>query len=254
MEDYLECRARAACLAIAARRCADSFLARASPPLRPRATAAAFLPLSVSVSSISPVAIFITWTAFDATSAGRLWPFGVFGTSLPLSIARRGEEPNPHAPICIPGLGSIPDQLSQEDIVGRSHENPDDTVVGTDVSIDDRRDIHDRTVDTATVLCGGLAPFRTAVRKRAGRLSTWRRRADQGAVVACRRRDAIRSAGRPRTRLGRHWEPSLASRAHEYQWGAYFEHLLDAAPCVVELLDASAHLKVLATSRAVLHV
>jgi hypothetical protein len=31
----------------------------------------------------------MTWTAFDATSARRLWPFGVFSIYLPLSIARK---------------------------------------------------------------------------------------------------------------------------------------------------------------------
>ena len=33
-------------------------------------------------------------------------------------------------------------------------------MVETGVSIDDRRHIHDCTIDTATVLCGRLAPFR----------------------------------------------------------------------------------------------
>lgn len=55
-------------------------LARARPPLRPSSTAALLFPSSVwPSSSISPVAIFMTWTALLTTSAGRLCPFGVFG-------------------------------------------------------------------------------------------------------------------------------------------------------------------------------
>jgi hypothetical protein len=49
-----------------------SFFARAAPPLRPSATAAAFLPSSVIVSSASPVAR-MTWTALPITSAWRFW-------------------------------------------------------------------------------------------------------------------------------------------------------------------------------------
>lgn len=51
-------------------------VARAVPPLRPNSTAAAFFPkdagLSSVVSAISPVAIRMTWTALEITSAGRL--------------------------------------------------------------------------------------------------------------------------------------------------------------------------------------
>ena len=64
-------RARAAFLAISRRFLDDRLSARALPPLRPSSTAALFLPSSVNVSSISPVAIFMTWTALLITSAGR---------------------------------------------------------------------------------------------------------------------------------------------------------------------------------------
>src|SRR5258708_1065128 len=47
--------------------------------MRPSATAAAFLPSSVVVSSIWPVAIRMTWTALPITSAGRFSPFGPRG-------------------------------------------------------------------------------------------------------------------------------------------------------------------------------
>jgi hypothetical protein len=77
---YFFHRATAAFLAISRRFLVDRPCARASPPLRPNSTAALLLPSSVvSDSSISPVAIFMTWTAFETTSAGRLWPFGVRG-------------------------------------------------------------------------------------------------------------------------------------------------------------------------------
>jgi hypothetical protein len=67
---------------MAFRRVLLKLLARAEPPLRPSSTAALLLPSSVVPDSlISPVAIFMTWTAFDATSAGRLWPLGVLGIS-----------------------------------------------------------------------------------------------------------------------------------------------------------------------------
>ena len=70
----------AAFFAMARRLVAESALALACPPLRPSSTAALFLPFSVTPdSSISPVAIFMTVTAFEITSAGRCWPFGPFG-------------------------------------------------------------------------------------------------------------------------------------------------------------------------------
>ena len=72
-------RALAAALAICVRLDCESLAARASPPFLPRNTAALLLPSSVSDSSISPVAIFITVTAFEITSAGRFWPLGPFG-------------------------------------------------------------------------------------------------------------------------------------------------------------------------------
>ena len=73
-------RVLAAFLAIVIRSALLRLLARASPPFRPSSTAALLLPFSVvPESSISPVAIRMTWTAFEITSAGRWWPFGVFG-------------------------------------------------------------------------------------------------------------------------------------------------------------------------------
>src|ERR1700681_2801648 len=53
--------------------------ARASPPMRPRATAAAFLPSSVVMSSISPVAILAIMMALPMASAGRFSPLGPLG-------------------------------------------------------------------------------------------------------------------------------------------------------------------------------
>jgi membrane associated rhomboid family serine protease len=38
------------------------------------------------------VAIFMTWTAFDATSAGRLWPLGVFGNILTAKQSTQGAD------------------------------------------------------------------------------------------------------------------------------------------------------------------
>ena len=64
-----------------------STMARANPPFRPSATAAAFFPSSVMPSAISPVAIRMTWTALEITSAGRFWPLGPLGICLSLSIA-----------------------------------------------------------------------------------------------------------------------------------------------------------------------
>jgi len=66
-------RSAAAFWAISFRFLADNPAARALPPIRPSATAAAFLPSPVITSSISPVAI-MTERAF--TSAGRFSPFG----------------------------------------------------------------------------------------------------------------------------------------------------------------------------------
>src|SRR5436853_5474590 len=72
-------RAAAACLAIALRFLADMAAARALPPMRPSATAAAFLPSSVVMSSTSPVAILAIMTARALTSAGRFSPLGPRG-------------------------------------------------------------------------------------------------------------------------------------------------------------------------------
>src|ERR1700722_206347 len=72
----------AAFLAISDRRLALIPSARALPPMRPSATAAAFLPSSVVVCSISPVAIRVTWKALPMTSAGRLSPLGPRGMAL----------------------------------------------------------------------------------------------------------------------------------------------------------------------------
>jgi hypothetical protein len=73
-------RALAAFFAISLRFLAERPCARALPPFRPSSTAALLFPSSVSPnSSISPVAIRMTVTAFEITSAGRLWPFGVRG-------------------------------------------------------------------------------------------------------------------------------------------------------------------------------
>ena len=70
---YFFHRAAAARRAICLRRLTPSFLARAFPPLLPSCTAALFLPSPAELdSSISPVAIFMTCTAFETTSAGRL--------------------------------------------------------------------------------------------------------------------------------------------------------------------------------------
>src|ERR1700733_14401831 len=76
----------AAFLAISFRRLAVMPSARAFPPIRPSATAAAFLPSSVSVSSISPVAIRMTWMALPITSAGRFSPLGPRGINCYLAL------------------------------------------------------------------------------------------------------------------------------------------------------------------------
>src|ERR1019366_7766851 len=55
-------------------------LARALPPMRPSATAAAFFPSSVTLSSISPVAMRATITARWLASAGGFSPLGPLGT------------------------------------------------------------------------------------------------------------------------------------------------------------------------------
>jgi hypothetical protein len=72
---YLLQRLLAAFLAISLRRLADILSARALPPMRPSATAAAFLPSSVVMSSILPVAIL----AIRMASAGRFSPLGPLG-------------------------------------------------------------------------------------------------------------------------------------------------------------------------------
>ena len=71
-------RASAACLAISERRSGVNVLARAFPPFNPP-----FRVADGSGSSISPVAIFITWTAHPTTSAGRLSPLGPRGMPIP---------------------------------------------------------------------------------------------------------------------------------------------------------------------------
>src|SRR5437016_5978872 len=77
--DHFCQRDLAAFLAIADRFLADRPAARALPPIRPSATAAAFLPSSVVRSSTSPVAILPTMTALPITSAGRFSPLGPLG-------------------------------------------------------------------------------------------------------------------------------------------------------------------------------
>ena len=67
--------------------------ARASPPMRPSATAAAFLPSSVTLSSISPVAIRPIMTARWLASAGRFSPFGPFATNQPRPLRGPGHQP-----------------------------------------------------------------------------------------------------------------------------------------------------------------
>jgi hypothetical protein len=70
----------AARLAISARRALLMAFPRAMRPFRQSSTAALSFPSFVAGdSSISPVAIFITWTAFPITSAGRFAPFLVLG-------------------------------------------------------------------------------------------------------------------------------------------------------------------------------
>src|SRR6476660_10030087 len=80
---YLLQRLLAAFLAISLRRLADILSARALPPMRPSATAAAFLPSSVVMSAISPVAILAIMTALPIASAGRFSPLGPLGMSFP---------------------------------------------------------------------------------------------------------------------------------------------------------------------------
>jgi hypothetical protein len=59
---------------------ADMPDARALPPILPSSWAALFLPSSAKKdSSISPVAILMTWTALPVTSAGRRSPLGPRG-------------------------------------------------------------------------------------------------------------------------------------------------------------------------------
>lgn len=74
----------AAFLAISDRFFAVMPAARALPPMRPSATAAAFLPSSVVMSSISPAAILAIMTALPEASAGRFSPFGPRGKLLGL--------------------------------------------------------------------------------------------------------------------------------------------------------------------------
>jgi len=76
---YLAHRLAAPFLAISFLRFLLRLSARALPPMRPSATAAAFLPSSVVTSLISPVAILAIMTARAFTSAGRFSPFGPRG-------------------------------------------------------------------------------------------------------------------------------------------------------------------------------
>src|SRR6185295_13954797 len=76
-------RVFAAFLAISFRFFAVIPAARAFPPMRPSATAAAFLPSSVVMSSISPVAILAIMTALPIASAGCFSPLGPLGMSFP---------------------------------------------------------------------------------------------------------------------------------------------------------------------------
>lgn len=95
-------RALAAVLAILARCVLLIARARADPPMRPSSIAALLLPSSGFVSSsISPVAIRMTWTALLMTSAGRFRPFRSFGMNtgygnvvsalVAMSVVRSGE-------------------------------------------------------------------------------------------------------------------------------------------------------------------
>src|SRR6266478_9055934 len=79
--DYFPQRDLAAFLAISLRRLAVMPSARALPPMRPSATAAGFLPSSVVMSSISPVAILAIMTALPMASAG------CFSPLVPLALA-----------------------------------------------------------------------------------------------------------------------------------------------------------------------
>src|SRR5256885_828798 len=74
-------RLAAAFLAISFRFLADMPAARAFPPMRPSATAAAFLPSAVVISSISPAAILAIMTAWALTPAGRFCPLGPVDTA-----------------------------------------------------------------------------------------------------------------------------------------------------------------------------
>ncbi|MGB8366632.1 MAG: hypothetical protein WCE20_19210 [Rhizomicrobium sp.] len=56
--------------------------ARAAPPFRPPLRAYSFPSLAGVFSSISPVAIRMTWTALPMTSAGRFWPWGPLGIGI----------------------------------------------------------------------------------------------------------------------------------------------------------------------------
>src|ERR1700738_230474 len=85
-------RVFAAFLAISLRRLAVMPAARAFPPMRPNATAAAFLPSSVVMSSISPVAILAIITALPMASAGRFSPLGPLGIMYP-SLRRQIRQP-----------------------------------------------------------------------------------------------------------------------------------------------------------------
>jgi len=81
----------AAFFAIAARRSGLMLLARAFPPRLPSATAAAFLPSSVSISVSSPVRMRMTFTALPITSAGRRSPLGPLGMLAAHTNRRIGE-------------------------------------------------------------------------------------------------------------------------------------------------------------------
>ena len=82
-------RAVAAFFAISIRRVAERFFARTSPPMVPPAAPRTAEPDSSSFSSISPVAIRMTWTALPITSAGRFWPWGPLGMAYFYRIFRQ---------------------------------------------------------------------------------------------------------------------------------------------------------------------
>src|SRR4051812_25740323 len=101
--------------------------ARAFPPMRPSATAAAFLPSSVVISSISPVAILAIMIALPMASAGRFSPLGPRGI---VSFLVRG------------GVDEIrvkPNHSNRKNKPG-THQHPPLNVVGVEHQKHDCRD------------------------------------------------------------------------------------------------------------------